>query len=224
MSETLAQEIRTLRSLFWSDRDPDGRAFVPLADAYVRAGEVKEALDLLADGMSRLPDCASGHVVATRLYLEQGMHSEAEFAAKRALELDSENTVALAALARIFTERGEEGDAARYRAEVARIQDGLTDLPLCRVQSCRALDPINLVGKPFLQLDAHALCLAEASTLDQIQRTSDVFQQIQADPFAYISRNIANGMLAGLPAGTQDELKLAIDRLIGAIHDQVGQT
>ena len=98
VSESLEQEIRTLQSLLWSERDPDGRAFAPLADAYRRAGETKEAFDVLTDGMSRHPEFTSGHVVAARLYLEQGMHSEAEFAARRVLDLDGENVSALASL------------------------------------------------------------------------------------------------------------------------------
>ena len=38
-------------------------------------------------------------MVATRLYSEQGMHAEAEFAARRVLDLDAENVVALSTIA-----------------------------------------------------------------------------------------------------------------------------
>ncbi len=121
MSEALDQEIRTLESLFWSERDPDGLAFAPLADACLRNGQVKEALDLLTDGMSRQPEYATGHVVATRLYLQQGMHSEAEFAARRVLELDPENVMALSSLASIVQERGESEEVARLRATLMEV-------------------------------------------------------------------------------------------------------
>ena len=95
MTESLEGEIRALRSLFWSDRDPDGRGFAPLADAYRRAGEAKQALELLGDGMDRHPDFTPGHVVAARLYVEQSLFTEAELAARRALDLDPENVDAL---------------------------------------------------------------------------------------------------------------------------------
>ncbi|MDA0328525.1 MAG: hypothetical protein O2958_05900 [Gemmatimonadetes bacterium] len=114
MSESLDQEIRTLQSLFWSERDPEGLAFAPLADAFLRKGNVKEALDLLTDGTSRHPGYATGHVVATRLYFANGMHSEAEFAARRSIELDAENIVALSTLAAVLTDRGEAEQAARF--------------------------------------------------------------------------------------------------------------
>jgi hypothetical protein len=119
--QSLEQEIRTLQSILWSERDPQGRAFAPLADAYLRAGEIKKALDLLTNGMSRHPAFASGHVVATRLYLQQGMHSEAQFAARRALELDGENVVALAALAEALEGVGESDEASRVRATLAQL-------------------------------------------------------------------------------------------------------
>ena len=106
MTESLEGEIRTLRSLFWSDRDPDGRGFAPLADAYRRAGDTKQALELLGDGMDRHPDFTPGHVVAARLYVEQGLFTEAEIAARRALDLDPENVDALRSLVRALDEEG----------------------------------------------------------------------------------------------------------------------
>ena len=116
MSESLDQEIRTLQSIFWSERDPDGLAFAPLAEAFVRKGDLREALDLLTDGTSRHPDYATGHVVATRLYVEQGMHAEAEFAARRVLDLDPENTVALGALVNVLHATGAAAEAALMRS------------------------------------------------------------------------------------------------------------
>ena len=115
MSESLDQEIQTLQSIYWSERDPDGLAFAPLAGALLRKGEVREALDLLADGTSRHPDVTTGHIVASRLYLEQGMHREAEFATRRVLDLDPGNIVALSMLATILADRGEWDETATLR-------------------------------------------------------------------------------------------------------------
>ena len=50
MTEALEQEIRTLRALQSSERDPEGRVFAPLADAYRRAGRIPEAVQLLNEG------------------------------------------------------------------------------------------------------------------------------------------------------------------------------
>jgi tetratricopeptide (TPR) repeat protein len=109
--ESLEGEIRTLRSLFWSDRDPEGRGFVPLADAYRRAGDLKQAHELLNDGLGRHPDFSPGHVVAARLYGEQGLFAEAEIAARSALELDPENVDAMGTLIVVLEERGEVDEA-----------------------------------------------------------------------------------------------------------------
>ena len=118
MSESLDQEIRTLQSIFWSDRDPDGLAFASLADAFRRKGQLREALDLLTDGTSRHPEYATGHVVATRLYVDQGMHAEAEFAARRVLDLDAGNVTALSAMVTVLHAQGQDSEAARMRTEL----------------------------------------------------------------------------------------------------------
>jgi tetratricopeptide (TPR) repeat protein len=108
--------------LFWSDRDPDGRGFAPLADAYRRAGDAKQALELLGDGMDRHPDFAPGHVVAARLYVEQGLFTEAEIAARRVLDLDPENVDALRSLVRALDEEGEAVEAAKMREQLAALE------------------------------------------------------------------------------------------------------
>ncbi len=122
MLEPLEVEIRTLHAILGSERDPDGRAFAPLADAYRRAGQPRKALGLLTDGLTRLPDFASGHVVAARLYAEQGLLEEGELAARRALELDSENVSALAVLVRVLDATGRTGDAADAYATLEELE------------------------------------------------------------------------------------------------------
>ena len=80
MTEALQLEIRTLRALLDSERDPGGRVFAPLADAYRRAGQIPEALRLLRDGIAKHPEFVTGHVVAAQLYVEQGLATEGAIA------------------------------------------------------------------------------------------------------------------------------------------------
>ncbi|MGD8321812.1 MAG: tetratricopeptide repeat protein, partial [Gemmatimonadota bacterium] len=122
MTESLEQEIRTLRSIFWSSRDPEGRAFVPLADAYRRAGEYRQAMELLADGLDRHPDFASAHVVAARLYLETGLVQEAELASRRVRELDGENVMGLRCLASSLRAQGRDDAAAELSAQIRELE------------------------------------------------------------------------------------------------------
>jgi tetratricopeptide (TPR) repeat protein len=121
MSIPLDQEIRILRSLFWSDRDPDGRAFVPLVDAYRRAGDFRQAIELLSQGLERHPDFASAHAAAARLYLEKGLVEEAEIAARKVLKLDKDNVMGLEFLADALEERGAPDEAAELRARLLEL-------------------------------------------------------------------------------------------------------
>jgi len=118
VSDSIDQEIRTLQGLRWSLRDPEGLAFAPLADALSKKGDVLTAIEMLRDGMSRNPDYATGHVIAAEVFSAQGMMAEAEFAAKRTLDLDPDNIVALAVLDRIRGELGDDGVQSLHRGVI----------------------------------------------------------------------------------------------------------
>lgn len=120
--DQVEQEIRTLRSMFWSDQDPEGRAFAPLADAYRRAGQFREAVELLTDGRARHPDFATGHAVAALLYFERGLTTEGELAARRVLELDEENVLALRLLGDALAANGKEEEAAALRERLYALE------------------------------------------------------------------------------------------------------
>ncbi len=101
MPEPLNQQIDRLQEIFFSEKDPTGRAFVPLADAHRRLGELDRALSVLQEGLVAHPDSASGHVVAGWLYRDRGEDDSAIRALERVLELDAENGVALRSLAEL---------------------------------------------------------------------------------------------------------------------------
>jgi len=125
--ESLEGEIRILRSLFWSDRDPDGRGFAPLADAYRRVGDVKQAIELLNDGLDRHPGFSPGYVVAARLYAEQGLFAEAEIAARNALELDAENIDAIGSLIAALEDRAEIAEVKALRSQLSVLEPEVTE-------------------------------------------------------------------------------------------------
>jgi hypothetical protein len=122
VTEALQQEIRTLRSLHNSERDPEGRVFAPLADAYRRAGQIPEALRLLNEGLTRLPEFVPGYVVAAELYVEQGLAEEAGVAARRALELDPDNVNALRSLLRVLEDEDEAAEARQVRDHLVALE------------------------------------------------------------------------------------------------------
>lgn len=110
-AESLEREIRDLRALLFSERDPEGRGFAPLADALRQAGDLGQALELVREGVKRLPDFATGHVVSGWVHRARGDEQEAERAFRRVLELDGENVSALRGLGFLLADRGADGEA-----------------------------------------------------------------------------------------------------------------
>jgi tetratricopeptide (TPR) repeat protein len=70
--DSLEREIQGLRALLHTDRDPQGRAFVPLADAYRRARNLERALEVVTIGLERHPQLASAHVVEAWVQQDRG--------------------------------------------------------------------------------------------------------------------------------------------------------
>ena len=134
MPEPLNQQIDRLQEIFFSEKDPTGRAFVPLADAHRRLGELDRALGVLQEGLVAHPDSASGHVVAGWLYRDRGEDDSAIRALERVLELDAENGVALRSLAELVE------DASRGLTYIERLVELEPDDPevLAALESLRA--------------------------------------------------------------------------------------
>jgi tetratricopeptide (TPR) repeat protein len=108
---SLEREIRDLRAVLFSDRDPDGRGFAPLADALRRSGDLGRALEVVEAGVRRLPDFATGHVVAGWIHRALADAEEAERSFRKVLELDDENISALKGLGFLLADQGESQEA-----------------------------------------------------------------------------------------------------------------
>jgi tetratricopeptide (TPR) repeat protein len=143
----MEHEIRTLRAHFWSDRDPDGRAFAPLAEAYLNRGDVEEALALVQDGLGRLPDYATGHLVAARVHRVRGDQAAARGAVEALLALDRGNAPGLRLLGEISEEAGEVQAAIDAFREALERDPGYADLE----------GRIARLGYPATEDDAGAL-------------------------------------------------------------------
>lgn len=153
MSEIIEQEIRTLRAQFWSERDPEGRAFAPLADAYRRKGDLDEAGSLVEDGLARIPDFTPGHLVAARIQRARGDLEGARASLDRVLDLDSANLLALLERAELARDTGDlEGAVADLRQ--------LLELDSGHLGARAALDRLEAAGAPGSQ-DARAPATAE---------------------------------------------------------------
>lgn len=121
MHPSLEEEIQELRDRLGSERDPDGRAFVPLADALRRAGSLDEAAELLDEGMDRHPDLTAAHLVAGRVFRARDEAGRAAAAYRRVIELEGEHEEALGALAEIAEAQGREAEARELYHRLALV-------------------------------------------------------------------------------------------------------
>ena len=115
VSESLNQQIERLEEIYKSELDPKGRAFVPLADAHRRLGDLGKALAVLQEGLERHPDFASAHMVAGWVHRSREEPDDAMSSFERVLALDAGNTLARAAIAELI----DDQRAQTYRDKVA---------------------------------------------------------------------------------------------------------
>jgi tetratricopeptide (TPR) repeat protein len=117
-------EIAKLERLWRENRQ--GFTFAPLAEAYRKMKDTTRALEILAEGMAQRPDYIPASIVLGRCHLDLDDDAQAQLAFQHVLELDSENVIALKALAEISERQGHLGDAAdhlRGLLEVDRSND-----------------------------------------------------------------------------------------------------
>jgi len=124
VADSVEKEIHELRTLFWSERDPEGRVFAPLADAYRRQGDLDQALELLHDGLDRHSDFAPALVVAGWVRRDRGEMEAAAAAFEAALELDEENAEALRGIGELAAARGDRPAALESFQRLVDLEPG----------------------------------------------------------------------------------------------------
>jgi tetratricopeptide (TPR) repeat protein len=92
-----------------------GRSFGPLAEALRKRGALEEALRVVEEGLGREPNHLPGHLVLSRIRMDQQDWPGAERALRAALEIDSSHPGVLEGMAALAdaTGRGAEGRAWR---------------------------------------------------------------------------------------------------------------
>lgn len=94
--------------------NPKGRNFAPLADAYRKAGQVDQAIELCTSGLEHHPDYVSAHIVYGRCLIDQHSDDQAATAFRKVLELDPENVIAFKVLADIGARSGRLDEAVLW--------------------------------------------------------------------------------------------------------------
>ncbi len=93
MSKNLTKIIEDYRRLL--QKDPNSKAFAPLAEALRENGEFQQAEIVAANGIRRHLTYVGGYVALGRILMEQGRLAEARPILNKAQELDPENLLAL---------------------------------------------------------------------------------------------------------------------------------
>jgi tetratricopeptide (TPR) repeat protein len=94
--------------------NPKGRNFAPLADAYRKAGQLDQAIELCTSGLEHHPDYVSAHIVYGRCLIDQHQDDKAAVVFRKVLGLDPENVIAFKVLADIGARSGQLDEAVLW--------------------------------------------------------------------------------------------------------------
>ena len=100
MAEIDLSELERYLRIF--QENPDSRVFAPLADLYRRLGRLKEAEDIVRDGMERHPYYAGGRVAFANILLDSGRFDEALNEASQVVTYYPDNLLARKILIRVL--------------------------------------------------------------------------------------------------------------------------
>ena len=94
-------------------KDPDSKAFIPLAEEYGKAGMWEEAAAVLEDGLKAFPNFITAMVALGRVYDQLNQSVKATAILEEAVKLSPENLRAHRTLAKIYTAQGQQEAALR---------------------------------------------------------------------------------------------------------------
>ena len=110
------------------EKNPEGRLFVHLAEAYRRAGELEKARKVLNEGLERHSDYLSARIVLAQVETELGDTDRALEVWREVTQLDPDNELALWALAELEYNDGNAEQSLGYYRRLADL--GVDDAEL----------------------------------------------------------------------------------------------
>ena len=189
MSESLNQQIERLEEIYKLELDPKGRAFVPLADAHRRLGDLGKALAVLQEGLERHPDFASAHMVAGWVHRSREEPDDAMSSFERVLALDAGNTLAQAAIAELIDDQRaqtyRDKVAARGTVEPAVAPTGEAERPVVTIASLAPEAP-DEDARPVV-LIASLAPGAPAETIAVADAALEVVREVEVGPVVPIA-------------------------------------
>ncbi|HEY4716160.1 MAG TPA: hypothetical protein VII00_03575 [bacterium] len=94
-------------------KDPKSKAFVPLADAYRKAGMIDEAVKVALDGLKYNSNYVSGRLILSKCYFEKNMFKETGEEIRRVIKANPENIDAQKILAQILEHDGNVSESQK---------------------------------------------------------------------------------------------------------------
>lgn len=101
-------------------KDPQSKAFIPLADEYGKAGMWQEAAGVLEDGLKYYPGFITAMVALGRAYDQMGQPAKAKAILEESIKLSPENLRAHRTLIKIYISQGENDSALQSCAVILR--------------------------------------------------------------------------------------------------------
>ena len=143
--------------------NPKGRNFAPLADAYRKAGQLDQAIELCKNGLDRHPDYVSAYIVYGRCLVDKKDDTGADEVFHKVLSLDPENIIGLRVLAEIAERNSRFDQAVEWLSHLlnADPMNGDAAEALARMKTKAAAQPTRTVEG--LQEEANPLGLERAS-------------------------------------------------------------
>jgi tetratricopeptide (TPR) repeat protein len=127
---------------------PEGRYFVPLANAYRKLGDVEYAENLLREGLRRHPDYLSAHIVLGRCLADRSATREAGDEFRYVLSFDPQNLIALRTLGELAAAEGRSEEAERWYEELLAV-DPMNDEARRALESLRGAAAVPEVEEEF---------------------------------------------------------------------------
>jgi tetratricopeptide (TPR) repeat protein len=115
----LAADIDRLATTFATD--PRSKAFMPLAEAYIKAGMWREAAGVLEDGLAVYPGFVTAMAALGRVYDQLGQPAKAKAILENVVKQSPENLRAHRILAKIFCSEGHTDSALKSCAAILAV-------------------------------------------------------------------------------------------------------
>jgi tetratricopeptide (TPR) repeat protein len=94
-------------------KEPGSRLFVPLAEEYLKAEMLDEAVQVLTDGLKKHPDFHVARATLGKIYFQQGKFAEAKREFEEVVRVNPDNLIALRKLALLYRQSKSLDQARR---------------------------------------------------------------------------------------------------------------